>query len=70
MLAVVNFGGYIQCAINCELVNDSKDDVELTSYTILDENEKILLTKSYDHTVLGANLVIQKVHMLMEHSVN
>lgn len=53
-VGVVNLGGYIQCAINCELVNDSKDDVELTSYTILDENEKILLTKSYDHTVLGA----------------
>lgn len=53
-VGVVNLGGYIQCAINCELVNDSKDDVELTSYTILDENEKILLKKSYDHTVLGA----------------
>ena len=35
-------------------MNDSKDDVELTAYTILDENEKVLLTKSYDHTVLGA----------------
>lgn len=53
-VAVINFGGYIQCTINCELVNDSKDDVELTAYTILDENEKVLLTKSYDHTVLGA----------------
>lgn len=53
-VAVVNLGGYIQCTINCELVNDSKDDVELTAYTILDENEKVLLTKSYDHTVLGA----------------
>ena len=53
-VAVINFGGYIQCTINCELVNDSKDDVELTAYTILDENEKVLLTKFYDHTILGA----------------
>ena len=52
--SMINVGGYIQGIIGCEIINNSKEDILLTNYTVIDDNENVLLTNSYDNNILKA----------------
>lgn len=51
---MINVGGYIQGIIGCEIINNSKEDILLTNYTVIDDNENVLLTNPYDNNILKA----------------
>ena len=52
--SMINVGGYIQGIIGCEIINNSKEDILLTNYTVIDDNENVLLTNPYDNNILKA----------------
>lgn len=44
--------GYVESVVGCEIINNSDKDVQLTNYTILDDNGKVLFTNPYDNRIL------------------
>lgn len=53
--SIINTGGYVEGVIGCVIINNSNKDVQLTDYTVIDDNNKVVVNKSYRNNILEGN---------------
>lgn len=52
---MINIGGYIEGVIGCEIINNSKEEIRLTNYSVSDDKGVVLINEPYSNRTLKAS---------------